>query len=81
MRATIDNASFQPIHIVLETPEDVAKFYAILNLLPILCALDIEEKASDLRKFLKERLPQISEKSDQYWDKMQFYLKQNYGKM
>lgn len=80
MRATIDNESFQPIHIVLETPDDVAKFYAILNLLPILLALDMEEKANEIRKFIKGRLPQISENSDQYWDKIQSLLKHSYGK-
>ncbi len=80
MRAITDDKSFKPIHIVLETPEEVAKFYAMLEVLPLLCALNIEAKASDLRKFLTEQVPETTEKFPIYWDKIQHHLKQSYGK-
>ena len=78
MIATIDNASFQPIHIVLETPEEVAQFYAILDLQPVVGALDIENKANDIRKFLRGRLPETPTNSVPFWDKIQKKLKESY---
>jgi hypothetical protein len=41
---------FQPVQITLETPEDVAKFHAMLCFVPLIQSLEIEQFARDSRK-------------------------------
>ena len=47
-------APFEPVEIVLETPEEVAKFYAIMNYMPLLNSLKIDNsvEADLIRKEL-----------------------------
>ena len=50
MRVETQEKKFSPISIVLETPEEVAKFYAILNNNRIAEALDITGEAEMIIK-------------------------------
>ena len=47
-------ALFEPVEIILETPEEVAKFYAIMNYMPLLNSLKIDNivEADPIRKKL-----------------------------
>ena len=61
---------FNPISIVLETPEEVAKIYAILNHTGIIKALDIVEEANKIRGSISGAFNDVYETSMPWYNKL-----------
>jgi hypothetical protein len=56
MKTTIEGTHvFQPVHIILETPEEVAKFHALFNYCPVIEALEIVPLVRESRHVMEQQ--------------------------
>jgi hypothetical protein len=67
---TVEN-KFKPISIVLETPEEVAKFYAILNHSKIVSSLNISKASDEIRAFILREFNDVRKLSAPWYDKLE----------
>jgi hypothetical protein len=71
---------FQPIYIVLETPDDAVKFFTILSMVNIISPLDMWDQASEIREAIKENLPNVLELYPERFSKLQDSLRAQFLK-
>jgi hypothetical protein len=62
--------TFTPFKIVIETPEDAAKMYAILRCARIVDTLEIGDMSDMLRQDITRFSPNVSQDSDVWFDKL-----------
>jgi hypothetical protein len=67
---TVEN-KFKPISIVLETPEEVAKFYAILNHSKIVSSLNISQASDEIRASILREFNDVRKLSVPWYDKLE----------
>lgn len=68
MKVETVEPKFNPISIVLETPEEVVKFYAILNSVKIINALEINKEAEKIRHSISKVIPNAYQLSMKWWN-------------
>ena len=66
---TVEN-KFNPISIVLETPEEVAKFYAILNHPTIVNSLKIDRESDEIRASISDVMPDAYKISKKWYQEL-----------
>lgn len=77
-----DVLDFQPIklEILLETPEDAEKFYAIFNYADIATALKLNKETTTIREHIAKKYPLIHKNYDHWFSILYNYLKKDAGK-
>ena len=70
MKVKVVEQKFNPISIVLETPEEVAKFYAILNHPEITNALKIDKTSDEIRASILSAFNDVYETSIPWYNKL-----------
>jgi len=70
MKVEITEPKFKPISKVLETPEEVAKFFAILNYTKIVKTLDIVGEADKIRVSISREFNDICRTSMPWYNKL-----------
>jgi len=68
MKVETVEPKFNPISIVLETPEEVAKFYAILNNVKIIDSLEMSDEACKIRSSINKVMPNASPLAIKWWN-------------
>jgi hypothetical protein len=66
---------FQPMNIVLETPQDAVKIFTILSMMNIIAPLDMWDESSKIREAIKENLPNVLELYPELFAKLQDSLR------
>lgn len=71
---------FQPMNIVLETPEDAVKFFTIMSMVSLITPLDMWDQASEIREAIKVNLPKVVELYPEMFSKLQDSLRTPFRK-
>lgn len=79
-KETIGVKTFQPMNIILETPDDAVKFFTILSMVNIIAPLDMWDQASEIREAIKENLPNVLELYPEMFSKLQDSLRAQFLK-
>jgi len=69
---------FQPMNIVLETPEDAVKFFTIMSMVSLITPLDMCDQASEIREAIKVNLPKVLGLYPEMFSKLQDSLRAQY---
>jgi hypothetical protein len=68
------NSGFTPFKIVIETPQDAVKMFALFRSNRVISTLNMTHMADDCRESMKELMPNIIAESDEDFAKLQNIL-------
>jgi hypothetical protein len=79
MKITVDDKpAFTPINVVLESYDDVKKFYTLMNSSPIVAGLNISQEAEKLRNKIQAQYPSVYGDSQDTWNILSNTMKKFY---
>ena len=74
MNVETEKPVFKPVKIVLETPEEVAKFYAIMNYSPIVETLNSRQRFQQIRSIIQELCPEIHSTQQTWYNRLRKHV-------